>query len=330
MSMTGPRVVTREALWRELDGIRAQGLDPRVGLFGPDSAFWALGRHSVAFLGAGRAALLQLAHPWVANAIDQHSRTRHDPLGRFRGTFSFVLTMAYGSLDQAMDAACAVHAIHGGVRGQLAETSGPFLRGGRYRANEIDALVWVQATLWETSVLLYELILGPLAPGFKEQYYQESKRFARLFGIPPAALPGDWPAFVRYNREMWDSSVLTVGEVGRELGRFLFRVHPALSPLLSRYRLFTSMLMPARVRDQFGLPPDSSRNRRRYAHMLRLLRWTWPHLPRHLRYLPTYLEAQRRLEGKHGPDPLTALLSRLMLGRYRLVSWAPEVSPPRD
>lgn len=315
-----PRLVTREGLQRQLEALRGEGLDPQVGLYGPDSAFWALGRHSLAFLGAGRAALLQLAHPWVANAIDQHSRTRSDPLGRFRGTFRFVLTMGYGSLDQVVDAAWSVHRIHAHVSGRLVEATGSHRRGERYAANEIEAMVWVQATLWETSVMLYELILGPLDEDFKERYYQESKRFARLFGIPGEALPADWPAFVRYNREMWDSPVLAVGGVGRELGEFLFRVHPLLAPVLRRYRLFTAMLMPARLREEFALPPDTPDNLRSHQRMLGLLRRTWPHLPRRLRYLPVYLEAQRRLRGKRGPDPLTAVMNRLMVGRYRLVS----------
>ncbi|HYW92771.1 MAG TPA: oxygenase MpaB family protein [Gammaproteobacteria bacterium] len=320
MSIPDPRLVTRDELWRELEALQGEELDPEVGLYGPDSAFWALGRHSLAFLGAARAALLQLAHPWVANAIDQHSRTRSDPLGRFRGTFRFVLTMAYGTLDQAMEAALSVHEIHARVRGELVEVAGSHPRGERYEANQIDAMVWVQATLWETSVMLYELILGPLDETFKERYYQESKRFARLFGIPREALPADWPAFVAYNRAMWDSPVLGVGEVGRELGDFLFRVHPLLAPLLRRYRLFTAMLMPARLREGFALPPDTPDNRRRYERMLWLLRQSWPHLPRRLRYLPVYLEAQRRLRGKRGPDPVTAVMNRLMVGRYRLVS----------
>jgi len=78
--------------------------------------------------------------------------------------------------------------------------------------------------------------------------------------------------------------------------------------------------MPPRLREGFALPPDTPENRRRYERMLWLLRRTWPHLPRRLRYLPVYLEAQRRLRGKRGPDPLTAVMNRLMLGQYRLVS----------
>lgn len=280
-----------------------------------------LGRHSVSFLGAGRASLLQLAHPWVANALDQHSRTRSDPFGRLRRTFRFVLTMAYGSVDQALETALVVHGIHSRITGDLPTAQTAAGRGrSRYMANEVDAMIWVQATLMETSVLLYELILGPLEAEFKESYYQESKRFARLFGIPPQALPADWTAFMEYNRQMWESPILSVGDVGRELGDFLFQVNPMLTPLLRRYRLFTAMMMPPRLRADFGLPGDTPANRRQYENMLWWLRKSWPHLPQRLRYLPVYFEAQRRLRGKSGPDPITALFNRLMLGRARVVS----------
>jgi len=321
MSVSKPRPVTRESLRRELDSLRQPGLEPRAGFFGPDSALWTLGRESVAFLGAGRAALLQLAHPWVAHAIDQHSRTRNDPLGRLRATFRFVLTMAFGSTEQAVDAAWTVHAIHRRVTGRLPDDALRGRRGSRhYMANEVDAMVWVHATLAETSVLLHELVLGPLDDGFKAAYYRDSKRFARLFGIPDEALPPDWAAFMRYNERMWGSPVLSVDAVARELGDFLFRVHPALSPLLARYRLFTAMLMPPRLRRAFELPPDTPANRRRYRRMLWGLRKTWPRLPARLQYLPVYFEALRRIQGRSGPDRLTAALNRLTLGCDRLVS----------
>lgn len=312
--------VTRASLERELKDLEAEGRPEREGLFGPDSAFWALGRHSVVFLGAGRAALLQLAHPWVAHAIDQHSRTRADPLERFRGTFRYVLAMGFGSRGQAIEAARSVHAIHRRITGEIpaAEESGR-LTGQRYRANEVNAMLWVHATLVETSVMIYELILGPLETDFKELYYQDSKRFARLFGIPARALPAGWDDFMAYNRAMWESSTLAVDEVGRDLGSFLFRLNPLLTPALERYRLMTAMMMPPRLREAFRLPGATPGNLKRHERTLKRLRRVWPHLPQRLRYLPTYFEAQRRLQGRQGLDPRTALLTRLMLGCNRLV-----------
>src|SRR5262249_27282089 len=79
-------------------------LDAREGVFGPRSISWKVDRESALFLGAGRAALLQLAHPWVAAALDQHSSLRADPLARFHGTFRLIFSMVFGTLEQALAA----------------------------------------------------------------------------------------------------------------------------------------------------------------------------------------------------------------------------------
>ena len=73
---------------------------PADGVFGPGSTIWQVDREALVFLGAGRALLLQLAHPWVATAIAQHSKALSDPIGRFHRTFEIVFTLVFGSLDR--------------------------------------------------------------------------------------------------------------------------------------------------------------------------------------------------------------------------------------
>src|SRR5579863_5343459 len=67
------------------------------GFFGPGSITWRVNRESAVFLGAGRAALLQLAHPWVAAALAQHSNLLHDAVGRFHSTSRVIYTMLFGT-----------------------------------------------------------------------------------------------------------------------------------------------------------------------------------------------------------------------------------------
>ena len=86
-------IVTPEGLERELHWLRATTTDSRAGVFGPRSVIWRVDREAASFLGAGRALLLQLAHPWVAASIAQHSRTLADPIGRFHRTFGIVFSM---------------------------------------------------------------------------------------------------------------------------------------------------------------------------------------------------------------------------------------------
>ena len=101
--------VGREDLERQLEVVRALAPGEMEGVFGPDSLTWRIDREALTFLGAGRALLLQLAHPWVAAAIAEHSKTIDDPIGRFHRTFAVVFTMVFGTLDQALSAARALH-----------------------------------------------------------------------------------------------------------------------------------------------------------------------------------------------------------------------------
>ena len=98
-------LVSREQLEALLAAVAARTADPRAGIFGPDSVSWKINRESALFLGAGRAAILQLAHPWVTAALEQHSSLLSDPIARFHNTFRIVFTMIFGSLDQALRAA---------------------------------------------------------------------------------------------------------------------------------------------------------------------------------------------------------------------------------
>src|SRR4030081_17184 len=98
-----------ERLW---DTVRDQTSDPQAGIFGPSSISWKVNRESALFLGAGRAALLQLAHPWVAAALDRHSNLRADPLGRFHNTFRVVFTMIFGTLEQPLATSRYLYQLH--------------------------------------------------------------------------------------------------------------------------------------------------------------------------------------------------------------------------
>lgn len=312
--------VTRDQLIAQLEAMKGQVIDPNAGIFGPESMFWRVVRHSASFVGAGRAVLLQTAHPWIANGVKQHSRTMEDPISRFRGTFTNVFTMVFGNLDQVMDSAMKVHDIHRKIVGKVEEDSGAFAGGSRYMANEVNAMIWVHATLWEGAAAMYELIVGPLSDAEKEQYYQESKMFAYLFGIPEDALPPNWQEFLEYNQQMWQSDQLSVQAAAKEIASFIFAFKGYLKPVLNRYEIMTSMLMPEAVRKQYGMTADTPRSRAIFERDIKLIKRVYPFLPSHFRYLPPYNEAMRRLNGKHTPGLVTGTLNKLILGQAALVS----------
>src|SRR6266480_708677 len=121
----GLRLVSERDLEAALDLVPARAAGSIEGIFGPASMTWRIDREAIIFLGAGRALLLQLAHPWVAAAVAEHSRTFADPIGRFRRTFDIVFSMVFGSLDKALSAAGRLHRRHAMIVGHLPEAIGP-------------------------------------------------------------------------------------------------------------------------------------------------------------------------------------------------------------
>ncbi|MEM8786341.1 MAG: oxygenase MpaB family protein, partial [Pseudomonadota bacterium] len=147
----------REGLEAGLAALDAHIRDPVAGVFGPGSATWDINREAVVFLAAGRAALLQTAHPWVAAAITRQSQTLTNPLGRFHGTFIRVFRMVFGSRDQAFAEARALFRVHARIRGPLPQDAGEG-ESGTYTANHRPAMAWVLATLVESALLIVEQV----------------------------------------------------------------------------------------------------------------------------------------------------------------------------
>jgi uncharacterized protein (DUF2236 family) len=151
-------VVSADSLDRELQTVRAAAAGDIAGVFGPGSVTWRVDREAANFLGAGRALLLQLAHPWVTAAIEQHSDTFEHPIKRFHRTFRLVFTLVFGTLEQSLDAARRLHHRHSLINGTLRVRAGPYAAGSRYDANGVPALRWVYATLVDTSRMCHDLV----------------------------------------------------------------------------------------------------------------------------------------------------------------------------
>lgn len=308
-------LVSSADLESHLQALASSCSDPRAGLFGPHSAVWRVSRESAIFLGAGRAALLQLAHPWVAAAITDHSTVLHRPIARFHNTFRVVFTMVFGSLPQAVHAARQLHSLHTTIQGALPEPAGAWPRTAHYEANDLAALRWVFATLVDSAVLAYSTVL-PLSPDDRDRYYQEMHRFAALFGIPAAELPADWPAFAEYTRAMADSTQLAVTPAARVMGQsILAGAGSALHPP-RWFRALTAQWLPPRLRDEFALPL-TPRDRRAIDRALRWFPRLYAALPAALRYVGPYHEACARLAGSV-PGPLTRRNTRFWIGEPTL------------
>src|SRR5262249_15485648 len=184
-------IVSGALLEEQLELVRERVTSPLAGVFGPSSMTWRMNREAILFLAAGRALLLQLAHPWVAAAVAEHSKALTDPVARFHRTFKVVFTMVFGTVDQAFVAARSLHRRHETVTGVLPEAVGPFEAGSRYCANNISALRWVCATLRGSALSGHELILGRLGPADPARRAAGSQLFGGMLGIARRLLPTD-------------------------------------------------------------------------------------------------------------------------------------------
>lgn len=312
----GPQFVTQEQIDALIARVETSAADRRAGIFGPQSVSWKINRESALFLGAGRAALLQLAHPWVATALEQHSSLMANPIARFHSTFRIVFTMIFGTVDQATAAARHLYQLHTHIQGELPEDVAAYRRGSHYQANEASALLWVYATLIESAVLAYECVLPPLSAGEREAYYAESKTLAALFGLPESAMPSDWNAFVGYCRGMEESSQLGVSMNARAMAHSLLIGAGSWIKPPRWYRALTTLWLPARFRAEFALRFDDDD-----AEALDMVREWLPriyrHLPPALRFVGPWHEARERLAGRR-PGPLTHLSNRFWIGEVQL------------
>lgn len=306
--------VNASDLERTLSTVCAAAAGATEGVFGPSSMTWRLDREAITFLGAGRALLLQLAHPWVAAAIADRHRAGLDRIDRFHRTFAVVYTMVFGSLEQALAVARRLHGLHTTVTGAMPTSVGTFASGSRYRANDLAALRWVYATLIDTAVLAHDMALPVLTDGERERYYAESRLFAALFGIADHDLPPDWPGFAAYNAAMLASETLTVGAAARDIARQLLSGSRGGWPVPRWYRALTTAMLPPRLREGFDLPFDA-REQARADRALGRIRQLYPLLPTRLRYVAPYHEAAARLRGHPRADLPTRLLNRLWIGK---------------
>ncbi len=287
--------------------------DRNAGIFGPASLSWRINRESALFLGAGRAALLQLAHPWVTASLAEHSTVMDRPVARFHNTFRIVFTMIFGSLGQALAAARHLHALHTRIQGEIPEDVAQWKRGSRYEANEIGALRWVFATLVESAVLAYDCALPAISGAERDSYYAECKTLAALFGLSPASLPENWAAFAAYNRKMHASSELGVSGNARRMAHNLLGGAGSWIRPPFWFRALTIEGLPERFRGEFDLR-FGIREQRAASCAHRRLPGIYRRLPASLRFTGPWREAQARLA--HRPvGPLTRWSNRFWIGR---------------
>jgi uncharacterized protein (DUF2236 family) len=211
--------------------------------------------------GAGRALALQLAHPSVAQGVEDHSEFKRNPFKRLQGTLEATYGVVFGSEELAQGIGRRLHWIH------------QFIVGPTYSANTSDLLLWVHATLADTALRCREEYIGPLSDADAETYYQEMTRVAEVFGVAREDQPATLAEFRAYFDEMVER--LQVTDVAKDLIGFIlepklrFGAHVPFIPVLRLLRLTTLGSLPEPIRDQLDVT-WSSRDQARYARFQRV------------------------------------------------------------
>src|SRR5436305_9964492 len=230
-----------------------------AGLFGPGSLTWRVNREGVLLLGGGRALLLQVAHRLVAAGVAQHSNYREDPFGRLYRTLDTVTTLVFGTAEEAHEAAARLGRVHERVTGTADD-------GTPYEATDPELLMWVHATLVDTSILVYETYIAPLAPYEKHQYYEEQKRLGEQFGVPLDRQPPTYSDFSDYVQEMiYGGRALRVTDELRDVAAATLRpklpVPFVARPAIEYLNLVTTALLTDWLRAELGLQWGPTRAR---------------------------------------------------------------------
>lgn len=260
------------------------------GLFGPDSVTWRVNREMVLLAGGGRALLLQVAHPLVAAGVEQHSNYQQDPWGRLYRTLDLTTRITFGDAEISVAASRRLQAAHRRVQGTAED-------GAPYDARRPDLLLWVWATLVESSLLVYTRYVRWLSPGDVERYYEEQKRFAHACGVPEGHYPQTHAAFTDYYRHMVEDE-LRVTDGARAVAQATLRptlplaLRPAAWGPFELLGLVTVGLLPPQLRAQYGLTWGPRREAVLNASTLAIRR-TLPLLPGLLREFPPARAAAR-------------------------------------
>jgi len=289
----------REAYDVQINKYFPKGYNESEGLFGPESMHWRIYRMPLLAIGGFRALLLQVAHPAVADGVHQFSDFKNDYIGRAERTFSSMIKIYFGDRNTAIKSAMKLHKMHGMIRGNISLVKNGENIDSKYCASDPDLLLWILATMIDTTIVIYEKIIASLTATEKNNYYQECRQTAMLMGIPEDMWPPDLDAFYHYYNAMLDGNILRVDSKAIELSKAIFNV-----PLISSYlaRSFAAGFLSQRFQSAYKLS-FSKQDEIRISWLLRLIRGVFFMIPKPLRYAPPYYQALYRVATRRGERP---------------------------
>ena len=248
---------------------------------------WKINKESVLLIGGRAALLMQLAHPLVAAGVADHSDFPAGAIARLRRTLDTMLAIVFGDVETARATAARVNAMHEKVTGTAPD-------GTSYSARDPHLMLWVHATLVDSSVRVYEACVAALGDDELARYYEETKAIAALFGIPDEILPPTLEHLRAWMDEMIASGEVVVTPLARELaGAVLRPVRFVPTRVAQRAAVIEASLLPRTIREGYGLRRGRSASTV-IALGRRATRLMLPLVPSPLRMLPAARVAQKR------------------------------------
>jgi uncharacterized protein (DUF2236 family) len=122
-------------------------------------------------------------------------------------------------------------------------------------------MLWVHATLVESSLAVYHRFVHRLGREEQDAYYREMALVARVFGTPADVIPPTLADFRGYLRGELASPRICVTPPARDVAEVILHA-PLPAPLrliMPAHRLSTAALLPPRVRCEYGLCWDPTR-----------------------------------------------------------------------
>lgn len=203
---------------------------------------------SVSLEGGVAAVLLQIAHPAVGRGVARHSDFQYRRIERARRSVIYIYCMTFGTPEEKRRITDATHRAHSHVKGK------------DYDANDVDAQLWVAATIYWSMVESYEMVFGKLDDERGERVYREFSVMATALRVPPEKWPKDRAAFKVY----WDEAVnnLEVTDEARGVAKDVLEKKGLPWGLTWLYatvkgpvsRVLTIEMLPEKVRNDFGIP----------------------------------------------------------------------------
>jgi uncharacterized protein (DUF2236 family) len=276
---------------------------PPARPLGPGAVAWYAASDFRFLLLAIRTLVLQVAHPMVGAAVEQHSVYKTNPYARLWRTVTSVIRQVFGGYRTAEEGQRLLR-LHDGIKGVDDQ-------GRRYSARNPKAYVWVHATMFDA----WRLFLRECGPGLDAdqelQLFDEWRRVGLLIGCEDRLLPASVEEFNRYFDEMLPG--LEDNRVVQDLLHNVPKAPPLVpqfamnlvsNPLLALQRSFVAEMLPGDLAERFGLERSArtalhTRWLLRLSHVLRLV-------PGFLRRSPFAVRAMRktRRDPRIQPEPV--------------------------